>query len=335
MKASENFEVTVIIPVFNAREFILDSVNSALLNKEVKEVILVFDGSQDGSYERCIEIAETFEMVRLYTHKDLANKGAAASRNLGVLNAKCEYVSFLDADDVFIESRFTTSSSIFKNCPDADGVYEAIGVFYENELSEIEFKKSGLSELTTVSDGIKPNELFECFMKGGTKGHFSIVGLVIRRDVLLKNYMFNTNLELYEDTLFIFQISTVCNLYPGDLERPVALRRVHSGNRITKAFNDKIRKYRTTKDFWRECLYWAYNDLPFYKVIWVAEKSLYDVLSKPSISKCRLINYLDRRFCLLMFVISQPYLFFVAYFWKLLLPRSIYQSFINNFKVIF
>src|SRR5690606_20556783 len=110
--------------------------------------------------------------IKLYTHPNHENRGAGASRNLGIEKAQCDYIAFLDADDFFAPNRFNKTAEIFKN-EKVDGVYEAIGVFKEN----IEHFK-----LYTVNKKIKPNNLFHYLLRG-TYGHFSTIGFTVKKSL--------------------------------------------------------------------------------------------------------------------------------------------------------
>lgn len=95
----QKYKVSVIIPVYNAEPFIratLDSVIAQTL-KEI-EIILVDDGSTDGSFDILNEYAENDGRITVLTQ---INQGAGAARNYGMKAAHGKYLSFLDADDYF------------------------------------------------------------------------------------------------------------------------------------------------------------------------------------------------------------------------------------------
>src|SRR5690554_2086658 len=99
--------VSVIIPVYNAEAFVAEAVQSALRIKEVRQIILVEDRSPDN----CLAICQALEkkhpdIVELHTHPGHQQKGAGASRNLGIQHAKEQFVAFLDADDYYLPHRF-------------------------------------------------------------------------------------------------------------------------------------------------------------------------------------------------------------------------------------
>lgn len=92
-------KVSVIMPVYNGEKYLsqcLGSVTAQTL-KDI-EILCIDDGSQDKSNVILDEFAEKDPRIRVFHTK---NAGAGAARNLGLSKAEGEYLSFLDADDVF------------------------------------------------------------------------------------------------------------------------------------------------------------------------------------------------------------------------------------------
>ena len=87
--------VDVIVPVFNAKGYVERAASSALAAGAAR-VILVDDGSTDGSGDVCDALAARDSRI-LVRHQE--NRGASAARNTGLLLADAELVAFLDADD--------------------------------------------------------------------------------------------------------------------------------------------------------------------------------------------------------------------------------------------
>jgi glycosyltransferase involved in cell wall biosynthesis len=88
--------VSVLIPAYNAQEFLADTIRSALAQTwDPKEVIVVDDGSRDAT----LAVARQFESpsVKVTTHQ---NQGAAATRNKAYSLCQGDYVQWLDADDL-------------------------------------------------------------------------------------------------------------------------------------------------------------------------------------------------------------------------------------------
>ena len=89
--------ISVIVPVYNIKEY-LPRCFSSILNQtwQKLEVILVDDGSTDGTGDLCDELAGQDGRIRVL-HK--VNGGSSSARNLGIAEAKGEYLGFVDSDD--------------------------------------------------------------------------------------------------------------------------------------------------------------------------------------------------------------------------------------------
>lgn len=89
---------SVIIPAYNAANFIQRSVRS-VLNQTFSdfEIIVVNDGSKDATYEKAVSISDARLIVI-----DKQNEGVSVARNTGIQAARGEYICFLDADDEYL-----------------------------------------------------------------------------------------------------------------------------------------------------------------------------------------------------------------------------------------
>lgn len=90
-------KITVIIPIYNAEKY-LSGTFRCLRNQSFTdfEVLLVNDGSTDGSEKICREAADNDKRFR-YVHQE--NQGVSAARNHGLALSQGEYITFIDADD--------------------------------------------------------------------------------------------------------------------------------------------------------------------------------------------------------------------------------------------
>ncbi len=93
-------KVSVIIPVYNVKAYLERCVNS-VLHQTYKdlEIILVDDGSTDGSDELCDQIATKDQRIRVI-HQE--NQGLSGARNTGIHEARGEYLVFIDSDDLWL-----------------------------------------------------------------------------------------------------------------------------------------------------------------------------------------------------------------------------------------
>lgn len=251
-------KISVITPVYNAEKYVTQAVESALQFPEVREIILIEDKSPDNALKVCRELAEKYPKVKLLQHPDHGNHGAGASRNLGMKNATCEFVAFLDADDFFLPNRFHAEKKLFEN-PNVDGVYGAIGVHYYSEKAKEQFYSIYTDRLTTVYKEHPPQDVFPGLIgMRGSFGLFSIDALTIRKSALEKmDALMKTDLKLHQDTDFLMRLAFYNNLYPGILDKAVAMRGVHESNRISQVDSGKIRPSTTRVLLWNHLKNWA------------------------------------------------------------------------------
>ncbi len=243
--------VSVIIPVYNAEKYIEKAVSSALQLEEVKEIILIEDASPGDDLAICKGLVEQHEKIKLYTHPNNENRGAGASRNLGIINATQEYIAFLDADDFYLPNRFKKDREIFEKYETVEGVYNAIGVHFYSELAKKQFSQSfslpleGIeNHLTTVTSNVNADDLFEILIGVNSEkgvGYFSLDGLTLKKSTL--DYFtthFNTNLRLHQDTELMLRLAYYHRMYASNTNEAVAMRGVHEANRITNNSDAKI-----------------------------------------------------------------------------------------------
>ncbi len=220
------FSISVIIPVYNCDRFIEKAINSVLKQPEVTEIVVVNDGSTDGTGELLDQLQVQNSKLKIYHHENKSNKGRSASRNLGIQKTTGNFIAFLDADDYFLPNRFVNDIKVFQENENCDGVYNAIGAHFYKEIRIIERNRL---ELYMVTEKIKPKELFETLFSG-KKGHFSIDGLTVRKSVFDTIGFFNEALVVMEDTDVFWKMAIKCQLFTGIIGQPVAMRGVHDNN---------------------------------------------------------------------------------------------------------
>ncbi|PSL01260.1 glycosyltransferase family 2 protein [Cecembia rubra] len=108
--------VSVIIPVFNKKDFVEEAVNSVLNQTyDNLEILLIDDGSTDGSTEILKDLALRYpSKVKLIQQ---TNKGACHARNIGIQVSKGEYIQFLDADDILDSQKIEFQFEVLKSQP--------------------------------------------------------------------------------------------------------------------------------------------------------------------------------------------------------------------------
>ena len=226
-----DFQVSVIIPVYNAEKFLRKAVESAIVLDEVGEVLLVEDASPDNALQLCEELQGQYPNVKVLTHPFNENRGAAASRNLGIKNAHFPFIAFLDADDWYLPHRFRKANHIFNEYPKADAVYSS-SILDVNQEDFSQMKADSIDVRKIIGYDASP----EIFFKYLLENHlvlFDTNGITIKKSFLLQEKLFDERLHLHEDTELWFRLYRKGNFYAGDIDKPVAVVRRHEDNRIT------------------------------------------------------------------------------------------------------
>lgn len=203
-------KLSVIIPVYNVAEYLSATLES-VIKQDLKcsEIILVDDGSIDGSARICDDYAARYDNVKVY---HILNGGVSNARNFGLSKARGEYVHFMDSDDTLEDFMYASFMEIVKSdfpdvivcgCKRIDVVNGSMSVACNEDdifLSE-ESKLRGFLDLL--------EERHKRWMLDYVWNKW------YKREVLLANeIVYDTTLSLGEDFLFNCQVfSKVKNVY--------------------------------------------------------------------------------------------------------------------------
>lgn len=122
---SNNPLVSGIIIFLNGEKYIEEAIASIVAQTYNNwELLLVDDGSTDKSTTIAQQYAQQYPgKVRYLEHEGHQNRGMSASRNLGIKNAKGEFIGFLDADDIWLPQKLEQQVAIFNTYPNTGMVY--------------------------------------------------------------------------------------------------------------------------------------------------------------------------------------------------------------------
>ena len=119
--------ISVIIPFFRDEAFLEEAIKSVLDQTYTNwELLLVDDGGSEAAMEIAKQYAQAHPQKIFYkSHPNRVNKGAAATRNLGVQLAKAEWLAFLDADDCWMPQKLEVQATIVQRFPESRMICEA------------------------------------------------------------------------------------------------------------------------------------------------------------------------------------------------------------------
>ena len=193
--------ISIIIPVYNAGEFLRETVLS-VLEQDYKaiELILVNDGSKDDSLSICNELKASDDRIIVI---DQPNAGVSTARNNGLKAAKGEYVLFIDADDLLEKDMVSTlyNKAIETS---ADIVSCGAALIKDGVVIKEEF---GTNKLYTYD-----NEEALKFFLIGNKVNIGVWTKLFKKS-LIDDLEFRKNIRINEDKLFIFEALMKANKY--------------------------------------------------------------------------------------------------------------------------
>ena len=241
-------QVSIIIPVYNAEKYITETLNS-ILNQTHKswECIIVDDGSIDNSKIIINEFIKKDTRFIFFERVKKLEKGANSCRNIGLSQAKGDFIQFFDADDIMLSNHLSTKVNVFKKEIETDLVVNKLSFFNNNER--------------TYSSNIFSKNIFIDYYKGSIA--YYICGPLWKHDFLKKieakfdinisnldDWDFNIRMLLYNPNIkFLDTVSMLYRRYPNSLSKQINLcntfeikSEIYARNKIFKFFLKKILK---------------------------------------------------------------------------------------------
>jgi glycosyltransferase involved in cell wall biosynthesis len=185
-----NAKVSVIIPVYNGANFIVEAIESVLKQTHSNvDIIVIDDCSTDNT-------------VAVLTHCNLpitllnlpVNQGASAARNMGLKHATGDYIAFLDADDLWSPYYIETMLISLQSSPKHDFIYCLHNQINMGAASEICHSKQPTAQVTTLS-------LLAVFKHP----YMATSAMLFKRSMLEHVADFDCNLKTAEDIDFVLR----------------------------------------------------------------------------------------------------------------------------------
>ena len=194
--------ISVIIPMFNAKKYIAECLDSVLAQTfQNFEVIIVNDCSTDG----CRKIAESYLEKfggRLAIYDNEKNLGPGGARNNGLLHANGEYIFFMDADDMLTKTALEELYTLAKNF-DAEVVY--CEKFFELNSATKTYKLISRQSGFVDKPMLDTENLAER-IQGIMQGRYWVTPWckLVRRNLMIEHEIFFPHVSISEDDIWTF-----------------------------------------------------------------------------------------------------------------------------------
>ena len=228
----KDITISVVVPIYNVEKYLKDCLNSLVnQSRAFTEIILVNDGSNDGSKEICEDYCKKYKNIRLINQK---NQGLSVARNVGMQHAKSDYLLFVDADDYI---RLDTVEVLEKKLQNND-----VEVLYFNAQIFNELKDTKCDENQFVRDGSLANRSMsgmEYFENSFASKLIVSACTAIYKKEFLDEYKIDFPKGLYyEDNVFFIEVVLKAHKV-ACIEECLYIRRIREDSIMTGALSLK------------------------------------------------------------------------------------------------
>lgn len=196
-------KISVIVPIYNVEEYLEECLDSVVAQTFSDwEMILVDDGSTDGSGEIAEKYAQKYDNI-FVIHQ--ANEGLSAARNTGLNVAKGEYVYFLDSDDYILDSTLQiVYETAKKNCAELV-IFNGINFEYDhNSPKNVIYTNKLVDEFKSWNNVLDGKQIFAKMIEESSLLLCCVPLQFVRRDIIIKNNLSFKQGILHEDNLYSF-----------------------------------------------------------------------------------------------------------------------------------
>jgi glycosyltransferase involved in cell wall biosynthesis len=186
-------KISAIIPAYNSAPYIADAIASIRgQTVPVSEIIVVDDGSTDATGE----VVNETDPAATYIRQE--NRGPSAARNRGVESASGDWIAFLDADDQWTPGKTKAQIEALSSSPELRLVASDMS---EIDLSGHTITPSVLAkhQLLPFFRGLDGRPIPHALVRLMRKNFIPTGTVLVRRDTLLENGLFNTDIRYGED----------------------------------------------------------------------------------------------------------------------------------------
>lgn len=213
--------VSIVIPTFNAAQFIRETMQSVLAQTYQRyEIIVVDDGSTDNTKDILTEFKS---LICLFQQE---NRGPSAARNAGIKAAKGEYICFLDADDLWPPEKLVVQLEFFESHPEIAFVSADHQDFSDDQVERptfLEMKKKTFGEVLVTEVPLQ-----DAFSKLIHENFISTPTVMMKKSSLDVTGLFDESLWSVEDRDLWLRVAASFNL--ACLPNVLCKRRVHQTN---------------------------------------------------------------------------------------------------------
>lgn len=278
--------VSVIINCYNGEKYLREAIDSVIAQTYTNWEIIFWDNQSTDS---TAEIVKSYkdERIRYFYAPEHTPLGEA--RNLAMKEANGKFISFLDADDIWLSGFLCSGIQMLKDKSNLQGYYSNYTNLYTN--SEINHDED------IQSHEVDLKELLNYYNIG-------MSGIILRYDTIRNNDIkFDKNYNLIEDLDFFVKVSSYGNLFYDST--PLFKYRIHAGSTSFKRSSEWHKEYKQFISQIRET-YIVNNKL--------SENDLWRIFKVDFAAQLETCIMDDKRLSFIILFLRRPY--YLRYYWR-------------------
>lgn len=221
-------KISIVIPVYNTEAYLPACMDSILSQSFTDfEILLVDDGSKDGSGTVCDGYAAKDGRVRVF-HKE--NGGVSLARNLALENATGDWITFVDSDDRLLDGGLQAL---------VDGIYDDVDLVMADFIKSIHYTEGAERERGGKKIIGRNEALLSMFNDTDRKYQGYTFAKLFRREIIARERLrFDPAIVIKEDTLFVVNYLRVAERQVCFMSTPVYYYLVNRPSSAMESLNE-------------------------------------------------------------------------------------------------
>ncbi|QHS02340.1 glycosyltransferase family 2 protein [Pediococcus acidilactici] len=226
-----NDKVTIVIPIHNLEVFLRRCLES--IRRQTYpyfEVLLVDDGSIDGSKEICKSFVEEDDRFKYFYQK---NSGVSKARNIGIKKANGKYITFIDGDDFISPNHLQVMVEGLEDCQ--------LSITGRNDIYEDNIRQVFKEDSDVYFD---QKQVIDAVLKPGVVYSFPWNKMYLAEIIREKQILFDDGLKYGED--LVFNMEYILNIDKAILKCDTTYNYVYRSDSVSRLMNRETLKSRVT-----------------------------------------------------------------------------------------
>ena len=237
--------ISIVCPTYNSKLFIERTLKS-VISQTVKpsELIISDDGSTDGTLDFIKKFFDSNQVEFEYKIIQNSHQGPGAARNSGIKNSTCEWIAFLDSDDIWYPNKISKIHEIISQNEDVNFIcHNEIHVSKGNKKYAVDYSKKFNAD-KTIFEQLYVSNLF------------STSAVVCKKDLLVNHGMFDESLMSAQDYDLWLALAPNINVYfakeilgeytirPGNITSSSMIKRLRNEIKIAKKYSSSLKPHK-------------------------------------------------------------------------------------------